>query len=75
MRRAKVAAREACGLAEGAHLESDAMGDIFLFGKAHAGGAEDAEAVGFIEQEHRIEGFDQVKHGCERADRAIHAED
>ena len=47
----EVAAGEAERLAEGAHLEMDAVLQAQLFGEAHAGEAEDAEGVGFVEEE------------------------
>lgn len=69
------AAVEAGGFAEGSHVEVDAVGETEGVGETAAAWAEDAEAVGFVEEEESavfVFEADDFGEGCGVA---VHAED
>ena len=72
---ADVAAADADGFTEGSHEDVDLGGDAFGVGEALAVRAEDADCVGFIDEEHGAVAVLQFDDFEQRGAVAIHAED
>ena len=69
-----VATGEAGGLAEGAHLEGDAVLETEGFGESHALGAEDAKGMGFVDPDEGVVGMARSR--ISRSGQVtVHAED
>lgn len=70
-----VAAGDAEGFAEGSHVELDAVGEVELSGEASALGAEDADGVGFVQEEDCVVVVFEFDDFVEGSEVAVHAED